>query len=130
MGILREFSNGYRINSDESNNLILEKKITRKKKIDNSEYEDWDVVGYHSNIYGLLKDMVNHSILITPKEADFIPNLQRIEKVLIDIASDTKWLAQLKPPVRDFKVIEEKLTAEPPKKKKAARSKTKKKPWD
>jgi len=129
MGILREFSNGYRVTSDESNNLILEKKITRKKKIDNSEYEDWDIVGYHSNIYSLLKDMVNHSILITQKEADFIPNLQRIEKVLIDIASDTKWLAQLKPPVRDFKVIEEKLTEEPVKKKRVARSKTKKKPW-
>lgn len=130
MGILREFSNGYRINSDESNNLVLEKKILRTRKGSGDKYEDWDIVGYHSNIYSLLKDMTNHSILITQKEADFIPNLQRIEKVLIDIASDTKWLEQLKPPVRDFKVIEEKLTEEPPKKKRAARSKTKKKPWD
>ena len=123
MSVLKQFNNGYRITSDEAYNLVLEKQITRKKKDTGEEYEAWDTIGYYSNIYSLLNSMVNHSIIVTKSELDFIPNLQRIESALLSIAKDANLVKHLKPQAFNFSETEQKLTTEPPKKKRASRVK-------
>lgn len=74
--------NNWKIESD-SLNVILMKKVKRKKKGTDETYDDWKNIGYYSNFENAFKAMVDQRI----RDTD-LTDIKSINKAILDMKKE------------------------------------------